>query len=125
MPERLIEYAKYIAPYLPEVQKPLNQQKIEDRLQNTFYVLLVFLGLCQIPLFGIRPTNYDPLQFMRAMMASNRFSLMELGISPIVTSGMIMQVLQSIGLIEVNLDNPKDRALFNAAQKCKIHIFSY
>jgi len=54
---------------------------------------------------------------MRAMMASNRFSLMELGISPIVTSGMIMQVLQSIGLIEVNLDNPKDRALFNAAQK--------
>jgi len=43
---------------------------------------------------------------------------MELGISPIVTSGMFMQLLAGAKIIEVG-DTPKDRALFNGAQKCK------
>ena len=43
---------------------------------------------------------------------------MELGISPIVTSGMIMQLLAGAKIIEVG-DTPKDRALFNGAQKRK------
>ncbi len=41
---------------------------------------------------------------------------MELGISPIVTSGLIMQLLAGAKIIEVG-DTPKDRALFNGAQK--------
>ena len=43
---------------------------------------------------------------------------MELGISPIVTSSLIMQLLAGAKIIEVG-DTPKDRALFNGAQKCK------
>lgn len=43
---------------------------------------------------------------------------MELGISPIVTSGLIMQLLHGAKIIEVG-DTPKDRALFNGAQKRK------
>merc|ERR1712178_327717 len=46
----------------------------------------------------------------------NRGTLMELGISPIVTSGLIMQLLAGAKIIEVG-DTPKDRALFNGAQK--------
>ena len=48
-------------------------------------------------------------------------TLMELGISPIVTSGLIMQLLAGAKIIEVG-DTPKDRALFNGAQKCN-HCF--
>lgn len=43
---------------------------------------------------------------------------MELGISPIVTSGLIMQLLAGAKIIEVG-DSPKERALFNGAQKCE------
>lgn len=50
-------------------------------------------------------------------------TLMELGISPIVTSGLIMQLLAGAKIIEVG-DTPKDRALFNGAQKCKHSIIS-
>jgi len=46
---------------------------------------------------------------------------MELGISPIVTSGLIMQLLHGAKIIEVG-DTPKDRALFNGAQKCKLSL---
>lgn len=47
---------------------------------------------------------------------------MELGISPIVTSGLIMQLLAGAKIIEVG-DTPKDRALFNGAQKCRFALF--
>ena len=45
---------------------------------------------------------------------------MELGISPIVTSGLIMQLLAGAKIIEVG-DTAKDRALFNGAQKRNYH----
>ena len=44
---------------------------------------------------------------------------MELGISPIVTSSLIMQLLQGAKLIDVG-DTPKEKALFNGAQKCEV-----
>lgn len=49
---------------------------------------------------------------------------MELGISPIVTSGLIMQLLAGAKIIEVG-DTPKDRALFNGAQKCEQALINY
>jgi protein transport protein SEC61 subunit alpha len=54
---------------------------------------------------------------MRVIMASNRGTLMELGISPIITSGMVMQLLAGSRLIEVNTNIKEDRALFQGAQK--------
>src|SRR3978361_2034494 len=72
----------------------------------------------QIPLFGIMSSDSaDPFYWMRVILASNRGSLMELGISPIVTSGMVMQLLAGSGLIEVDQSSATDRALFNGAQK--------
>lgn len=63
----------------------------------------------------------DPFYWIRVILASNRGTLMELGISPIVTSGLIMQLLAGAKIIEVG-DTPKDRALFNGAQKRKSNI---
>lgn len=42
---------------------------------------------------------------------------MELGISPIVTSGMIMQLLAGAKLIDVNKNLKEDRELFEGATK--------
>ncbi len=51
------------------------------------------------------------------MLAANRGTLMELGISPIVTSGMVMQLLAGSKIIEVDQSSKEERALFNGAQK--------
>jgi protein transport protein SEC61 subunit alpha len=83
----------------------------------TAITLFIFLVCCQIPLFGIMSSDSaDPFYWIRVILASNRGTLMELGISPIVTSGLIMQLLAGVKIIEVG-DTPKDRALFNGAQK--------
>lgn len=44
----------------------------------------------------------DPFYWIRVILASNRGTLMELGISPIVTSSLIMQLLAGAKLIEVS-----------------------
>ena len=54
---------------------------------------------------------------MRVILASNRGTLMELGITPIITSGMVMQLLAGANLVEVDFSLKEDRALFSGAQK--------
>ncbi|MBS7637849.1 preprotein translocase subunit SecY, partial [Candidatus Bathyarchaeota archaeon] len=53
----------------------------------------------------------------RVIFASTRGTLMELGIGPIVTAGLIIQLLAGARMIEVDFSNPEDRALFTAASK--------
>ena len=59
----------------------------------------------------------DPFYWMRVILASNRGTLMELGITPIVTSGMVMQLLAGSKLLEVDQSLKEDRVLFQGAQK--------
>lgn len=42
---------------------------------------------------------------------------MELGIGPIVTAGLVMQLLSGSQIIDVDFSDPEDRSLFTAAQK--------
>lgn len=89
-----------------------------EKILWTALTLFVFLVCCQVPLYGIRhDKSADPFYWMRVILASNRGTLMELGIGPIVTSGMIMQLLAGARVISVDMQSSKDRALFNAAQK--------
>jgi protein transport protein SEC61 subunit alpha len=61
----------------------------------------------------------DPLYWMRVILASNRGTLMELGITPIITSGMPvkMQLLAGANLIDVDFSLKEDHVLFSRAQK--------
>jgi len=80
--------------------------------------LFVFLVCCQIPLYGIMTSkSADPFYWMRVILASNRGTLMELGISPIITSGMVMQLLAGSRIIDVDQTLREDRVLFQGAQK--------
>ena len=59
----------------------------------------------------------DPFYWLRVILASNRGTLMELGISPIVTAGMVMQLLAGSKIISVDQSNKSDKQLFTGAQK--------
>lgn len=85
----------------------------------TVVTLFIFLVCCQIPLYGVKNTkSSDPFYFMRTVLAaSNRGTLMELGITPIITSSMIMQFLAGTKIIHVDQGLRDDRALFSGAEK--------
>merc|ERR1712071_432156 len=89
------------------IAKPERKIQFREKVLWTAITLLIFLVCCQIPLFGIMSSDSaDPFYWIRVILASNRGTLMELGISPIVTSGLIMQLLAGAKIIEVG-DTPK------------------
>lgn len=103
---------------LPEVAQPDRKIPFREKVLWTVITLFIFLVCCQIPLYGIANNkSSDPFYWMRVILASNRGTLMELGISPIITSGLVMQLLAGTHVIEVNQSLKEDRALFQGAQK--------
>jgi len=94
------------------------QVNIKEKILWTAITLFIYLVCCQIPLYGISNSkSSDPLYWMRVILASNKGTLMELGISPIVTSGLVMQLLAGSKIIDVDQGTKEDKALFQGAQK--------
>ena len=115
---RLIDLMKPCMCIVPEVTKPERKLPLKEKMLWTAVTLFIFLVCSQIPLYGVnRGNGADPFYWMRVILASNRGTLMELGISPIVTSGMVMQLLQGARMISVNMEDKEDRNLFEGAQK--------
>lgn len=118
---RFLDLVKPVMFLIPEIKAPKAPVSKRDKMVWTSIALFIYLICCQIPLYGIfQSASADPLYWLRVILASNRGTLMELGISPIVTSGMIMQLLAGAKLIDCNKNLKEDRELFEGATKCKI-----
>jgi protein transport protein SEC61 subunit alpha len=103
---------------LPEVQPAERKIPFKEKVLYTAVTLFVFLVCSQLPLYGIKTNSgADPFYWARVIMASNRGTCMELGISPIVTSGLVMQLLAGSKIIDVDNSVKADRDLLNGAQK--------
>jgi len=90
----------------------------QEKVLYTGITLFIFLVCSQLPLYGIKTnSSTDPFYWARVIMASNRGTCMELGISPIVTSGLIIQLLAGSKLIDVDNSVKADRDLLAGAQK--------
>jgi protein transport protein SEC61 subunit alpha len=115
---KILPWLKPFCAWVPEVQQAEKEIQFKDKFLWTAIALFIFLVCSQVPLYGIRSgSENDPWYWSRVVMASNRGTLMELGISPIVTSGLVMQLLSGSRIIDVDQNNKEDKALFNAAQK--------
>ena len=100
---KVLHYLKPIYRFIPEVESANRIVPLRDKLIWTLLSLLVFLVCSQIPLFGISHiVGDDPMFWTRLIMASNRGTLMELGIGPIVTASMIVQLLVGAKIIAVD-----------------------
>ena len=103
---------------IPRIPKPNKEIKRQEKFIWTSIILFIFLICSQIPLYGIyKSEGSDPIYWMRAILASSRGTLMELGISPLITSSMIMQVLAGTKIIEVDQSLKADRELYEGATK--------
>lgn len=105
-------------PFIPDVTSPSRQVTFQEKFVWTTLAILIYMVASQVPLFGIiNSGTSDPFYWMRMMMASNRGTLMDLGISPVVTSSMIMQFLTMIELVKVDYNVKEDKLLHGAASR--------
>ncbi len=105
------------ANYIPTVEKPKQKPGLYERLLWTALALVVYMIMANTPLYGIETQGPQNILLVEIIFASNRGTLMELGIGPIVTAGLIMQILVGAKLIDLDMSNPEDRKKFTAAQK--------
>lgn len=117
MPGRFLTFFRPIARVMPEVKTPEKRIGFRERLFWTALVVTVYLIMAEIPIYGAVRGGNDPFFYMRVIFASSRGTLMELGIQPIVTAGLIMQLLASSKIIGCDNSNAEDRALLGGATK--------
>lgn len=106
-----------IADYLPTAAKPRVKPSMYERLFWTGIALVVYMIMANTPLYGISTAGPEQILLIQIIFASNRGTLMELGIGPIVTAGLIMQILVGAKLIDLDLTDPENRKIFTASQK--------
>lgn len=88
---KILNYIRPAVNLIPEIQQSAKLVPLRDKVMWTILTLFIFLICSQIPLYGIQHVvGDDPMFWTRLIMASNRGTLMELGIGPIVTAGMIV-----------------------------------
>jgi preprotein translocase SecY subunit len=111
------EFIRNASSILPEVPKPVKKPSFNEKLIWTGIALAIYLIMAQTPLFGVPEGLQDQFAMARVIFASTKGTLMELGIGPIVTAGLIMQLLKGAEFIKVDFKKPEDRAFFTSATK--------
>jgi preprotein translocase SecY subunit len=117
MAGRFLSLFKPIARFLPEIKAPERRVRFNEKIFWTALALILYLVMSEISLYGIESTALGELAALRIIFASSRGSLMELGIGPIVTAGIILQLLAGSDMIECDMSKPEDRGLFATASK--------
>ena len=117
MPGRFLSLFRPIGRVLPEIKKPERKVSFNEKIFWTALVLVIFLVMTEIPLYGVAQSASDQFGQLRVIFASNRGTLMELGIGPIVTAGLILQLLAGSSIIKCDMSNSEDRGLFTSASK--------
>jgi len=120
----VIDFLAAVADRFPTIRKPVPKPTLYQRIAWTGIVLVVYLVMSNIPLYGI-PEQVTQSQFtlQQIIFASSTGTLMELGIGPIVTAGLILQVLVGAKILDMDLTDPEDRRKFTAAQKSLSVLF--
>ena len=114
------KFIKFFAPFvriMPEVKQPQREVSFKQKFIATAVVLIIFIIMSNIPIYGIMQEGNDSMYWLRVILASRRGTLTELGIGPIVTAGLIMQLLLGSKIINVDMSDPYDRSMFSGSQK--------
>ncbi len=103
--------------YFPEVERPKRRVPLKEKFMWTGIVLLLYFILAEIPLYGMPKNIQDYFATLRFVLAGRSGSLLTLGIGPIVTASIIMQLLVGSEIVHLDLSNHEDRRFYQAAQK--------
>ncbi|MFC1728463.1 preprotein translocase subunit SecY [Nanoarchaeota archaeon] len=103
---------------LPEVAGP-SQKKLsfKEKLKWTLIILVIFFILGLIPLFGLGDNQLQQFEFLSVILGAEFGSLVSLGIGPLVTASIVLQLLNGSGIVKFDLNSPEGKKRFHAVQK--------
>lgn len=103
---------------MPAVAQPKGHVHFRTKLFWTILVLLTYFLLANIYIFGVdQATVIDLFASYRAILAGAQGTLMHLGIGPIVTGSIIMQLFTGAKIISLDLTDDEDKGMYQGTQK--------
>jgi len=121
----ILDFLAKLGLLVPSTPRPRRKQTLGRRLLYTFIVAVIFVILGSIPIYGIEHAGRLPVSpIVSVVLAMRQGTLAQLGIGPIVTAGLVLQILVGARLIKLDLTNPEDRKTFTLASKGLAVIFA-
>lgn len=114
---------KPITDRLPAVTRPEGHVHFRTKMMWIVLILVVYFAMTNIVIYGLNTEQrIDLFAQYRAILAGAQFSLMHLGIGPIVTGSIIMQLFTGAKIIKLNLKDDDDKAVYQGTQKLMVII---
>ena len=101
----------------PSITKPEGHVRFNQKLWTTVLVLIIYFMMTNVMIYGLSSSTLDIFSSFRAIMAGASGSIMHLGIGPIVTGSIIMQLFAGAKIIQLDLQNSGDKQLYQGVQK--------
>jgi len=103
---------------LPEVAGPTQRRlSFKEKLKWTGIVLVLFFVLGLIPLFGLGQNALQQFEFLSVILGAEFGSIISLGIGPLVTSSIVLQLLNGAGIINFDLKTDDGKRKYQGTQK--------
>ena len=103
---------------LPSVKRPEGHVHFRTKIMWVVLMLVFYFVMTNVFLFGLDQSRIiDIFGPYRAILAGAQGSLMHLGIGPIVTASIIMQLFVGAKIIKLDLTNDDDKAVYQGTQK--------
>ncbi|MBI2550717.1 preprotein translocase subunit SecY [Candidatus Woesearchaeota archaeon] len=103
---------------LPEVSSPAERKlPFKEKLKWTGIILLLFFALGLISLHGVGANSLAQFQFLSIILGAEFGSIISLGIGPIVTASILLQLLNGSGVLKFDLTTPDGKKMFQGVQK--------
>ncbi len=119
------ETAEPVLTRMPAVQRPQKHVPFKRKLAWTAGILLLYFFLTNIALLGLETGEAtDLFGEFRAVLAGEHGSLLQVGIGPIVTGSIVMQLLGGANLLGLDTSDPRDQILYQGLQKLLVIIMT-
>ena len=118
---RLYGLSRFVDVY-PSITKPEGHVRFNQKLWTTTLVLIIYFMMTNVMIYGLSDSTLDIFSSFRAIMAGASGSIMHLGIGPIVTGSIIMQLFAGAKIIQLDLQNSSDKQLYQGIQKLLVLI---
>ena len=116
--QSLLYKLKPITDRMPAVRRPEGHVHFRTKIMWVVLILLLYFALTNVWLYGLeRATVVDFFSSLRAILAGQQGSLMHLGIGPIVTGSIIMQLFAGAKIIKLDLSKDEDKSVYQGTQK--------
>jgi preprotein translocase subunit SecY len=107
-----------IVQHLPEVRGPKQKRlPFKEKLKWTMIALVIFFVMGLIPLFGLGENALQQFEFLSIILGASFGSIISLGIGPIVTASIVLQLLSGTGILNLDLNSIEGRQRFQGLQK--------